>query len=406
MHAAQDGPVAANRRRRAIDQPELRLDLTCCRLQSVWRVRLSGRGLRKSLFLGVGQATRASQSRREFGQMRVHPFGLACCRLLLFALGCLLLASPARAQLTPLESAVVAEVNLLRTQPQRYAELLRLERAYYNGPLLVRPGALALRMKEGVAALDEAVEYLEAQAPVGPLDLSPGLSCAARDHVFDQGRSGMVGHAGSDASQPADRVARYGMPRGVGENLAYGCATAHEIVMQLVIDDGVPDRGHRKNFFVPDFHCIGVACGEHSRWRCMCAIDFAGGFSENTAAQSARPGSPRPTAAAPSAATVLPTGNTFKDARALADAHYAAALAQDRESWRASLTAANRVSTVRLWRDAQSNPGSLYGFGCTEKMVTGRIQLRYLRRRGSAVTACFITLVLENGRWLVDEVSY
>jgi uncharacterized protein YkwD len=47
-----------------------------------------------------------------------------------------------------------------------------------------------------------------------------GLTLAAQDHVADQSRSGNLGHKGSDDSDSATRMERYGKWHGVcGENI-------------------------------------------------------------------------------------------------------------------------------------------------------------------------------------------
>jgi uncharacterized protein YkwD len=45
--------------------------------------------------------------------------------------------------------------------------------------------------------------------------------------------------------------------------------------MNLIIDDGVTDRGHRKNIFSRAFGTAGAACGPHPRFGNVCVIDFA-----------------------------------------------------------------------------------------------------------------------------------
>jgi uncharacterized protein YkwD len=142
---------------------------------------------------------------------------------------------------------------------------------------------------EGVAAVDEAIAFVSEQAELAksgkgklsPLTLVPGLSAACRDHVVDTGPRGMLGHDGSDGSTTAQRIERYGRwLRTCGENVAYGTATGMATVIALIIDDGVPSRGHRLNIYNPAFSCVGIASGDHLTPNLSpCTVmDFSGGF--------------------------------------------------------------------------------------------------------------------------------
>lgn len=190
-------------------------------------------------------------------------------------------ARKAPSYLSELEYGVVQEINLARQYPKQYADLLEKHKPFYNGKYFKRPGEITIVTKEGVKALNEAIRFLRKVKPIEPVRASKGMSRAARDHVNDQGPTGKLDHEGTDGSQPWDRVSRYGKWRiTVGENIAYGDKTARDIVIGLIVDDGVPNRGHRKNIFNPEFRVIGVAFGSHKRYRTMCVIDFAGGFEE------------------------------------------------------------------------------------------------------------------------------
>lgn len=176
--------------------------------------------------------------------------------------------------------AIVEEINRLRTDPAGYAVILEQSLPLYTGNDLQRPGQIAIRTSEGPAAVREAIAALRAQAPLAPLAFSEGLARAAADQVRDQGPSGATGHDGSDGSTMRTRIERWGQwGGGISENIDYGSRTAREVVISLVVDDGVRGRGHRRNLFDPGIRFAGAACGPHRQYVTMCVMDHAGSFT-------------------------------------------------------------------------------------------------------------------------------
>jgi uncharacterized protein YkwD len=183
--------------------------------------------------------------------------------------------------LSDIEKDVMKEMNLARTNPAEYAAKLKEFRKRYRGNLIIVPDGINMMTNEGVRACDEAIRFLETSKPLAPLKVSKGLSLAARDHAKDQGPKGATGHDGSNGSSPFARMNHYGKWLGsAGENISYGKNTGEEIVFQLLIDDGVQSRGHRKNIFSSAFNFAGIGFGSHRKYNYMCVIDFAGGYAE------------------------------------------------------------------------------------------------------------------------------
>ena len=103
------------------------------------------------------------------------------------------------------------------------------------------------------------------------------MAQACADHVQDQGPKGLLNHIGSDGSDNGTRLSRYGTWHGsASENITYGPrSTGEEIVMQLYIDDGVPDRGHRINLMNRDIYMTGNFSGPHEAYGYMSCMTYA-----------------------------------------------------------------------------------------------------------------------------------
>ncbi len=177
---------------------------------------------------------------------------------------------------------VLAEINMARTDPKGYAGFLRDFRRQFKGNAYRQPDSpLLVTTTEGVRAVDEAIRFLARQKPLFPLAWSDGLAAAAAELVKDEGESGETGHQGRESGSPQKRIERHGKWQGeIGEGIGYGPDKARLMVMQLIIDDGVPDRGHRQSIFRSIYRTAGVACGPHPTYRNMCVVDYAVGFRE------------------------------------------------------------------------------------------------------------------------------
>lgn len=186
---------------------------------------------------------------------------------------------PTTGPMAELARGVLSELNRVRTDPQGYANYLESLLPYYEGTVLRVPGETALQTREGRPAAEEAIRALRAQSPLPALTWADGMARSAYDHVLDIGPRGTTGHIGSDGSTPSDRVNRYGNWVGyISENIDFGPDRALLVVRDFVIDDGVPDRGHRRNLLDGSVRVAGVACGAHAQYRTMCVVDHAAGY--------------------------------------------------------------------------------------------------------------------------------
>jgi uncharacterized protein YkwD len=155
------------------------------------------------------------------------------------------------------EKRVIALCNIARTQPKVFAQS-------YAQPFIDSAG-------KKNSYTNSLLRTLRSMKPAAALLPDEVLTKTADAHADKSGKAGTTGHSGKK-----QRYAKSPYPYW-GENCSYGYSDALDIVMQLLIDDGIKNLGHRKNILDPKFTHIGVAIRKHKRYDWNCVQNFGGG---------------------------------------------------------------------------------------------------------------------------------
>lgn len=129
--------------------------------------------------------------------------------------------------------------------------------------------------KQFESAVKEAKRYLKKAKPLPPLTLDSNLALAAADHAKDSKQMGVLGHIGSDGSNPLTRIERYAAYQTVGEVITYGQSGAADMLAAFIVDHDTPDRGHRKSLMSADYNAVGVAIDSHPKMQTQCVAVLA-----------------------------------------------------------------------------------------------------------------------------------
>jgi uncharacterized protein YkwD len=147
------------------------------------------------------------------------------------------------------QQEMLAEVNFARTNPSGYAEKYLAPEAAKNRD-------------------NGAYAELSKRKPVKPLTLESRLCSAAEKYARYMAENNVFGH--NQNGTFSERIHKEGYEyRSSGENIACGtwenqngfanpALAARTFVLQLVIDMGVPDSGHRKNILSTEFTELGA----------------------------------------------------------------------------------------------------------------------------------------------------
>ena len=152
------------------------------------------------------------------------------------------------------------------------------------------------------AYLSSLRSELNSMSPLPPLNAHQYASSSAKCWAQESGRRGMTGHnrVGCD-----DFKAGHAW----GENCSYGKTTGRDIIVQLLIDEGISSLGHRRNCLSKYFNSVGIGYAPHSAYRYCCVMDFTDEAGENytSSVTTTSTTTPAPTPTKPTTTTTTTT---------------------------------------------------------------------------------------------------
>ena len=103
-----------------------------------------------------------------------------------------------------------------------------------------------------------------------------GLSTMAQKHSSDLVKRGnIISHRSSTGKEFVQRIKESGLYRCGAENIYVGTFDPLEALIALLVDYGVPDKGHRINLIDPRFGKMGISFPSTSERKGLLVQDFA-----------------------------------------------------------------------------------------------------------------------------------
>jgi uncharacterized protein YkwD len=173
---------------------------------------------------------------------------------------------------------IINEHNKIRRNPKSYIPILEKQLKWFNGTVLERPDSdCGIQTSEGAHAYKEAINFLKTQKPISELIFDDEIAKASQDHADDIGYTGSVDHIGADGGTNDDRLRKYiEWDITIAENIDFGALSGEDVVVSLLVDDGVEDRGHRENMFNTKIKYFGVGVATHREYDICTVIDYVG----------------------------------------------------------------------------------------------------------------------------------
>ena len=147
--------------------------------------------------------------------------------------------------LSAVEKETMLYLNLARMYPAKYAkiELVNEDKTSDNYKSLIKT--------------------LNTMVPVSALTFDKKAFESATCFAKEQGATTEIGHDRKNCKSYF-----------FGECCSYGMSTGKNIIVQLLIDEGVESLGHRKICLSSGYSSVGIAFNTHKGYRFCCVLDF------------------------------------------------------------------------------------------------------------------------------------
>lgn len=176
-----------------------------------------------------------------------------------------------------LSLALIPEINLLRSNPEKYIEHLEKDKSYFKGNVIYRSNQNPVRVMEGESIYDEAIEFLKTQESIDELKSDRRLCLTCQEHSQDVGEKGMLSNDGSKKESMSQRLEKHlEWDYILCQLMDYGSRSAIEVVISLLVCDGDPLKSNRKSIFRTDIKYAGAWCSEHKDCESVTTIVLVG----------------------------------------------------------------------------------------------------------------------------------
>lgn len=175
-------------------------------------------------------------------------------------------------------SQIIEEINRIRLNPKIYARKLLNFTQYIQDNILRLPQCKnGIVTNEGAVAFQNAATYLNTLPKLKPLIMDDTLSAAAG--TLAEEITYYKDLVSIDKINRKQIIGEYGKFEGdYGQSIDFGSQSPELVVMNLIVDDGDPQRRNRLMLFNDKFTKIGCASCHHNTFRTCTVLLFATKF--------------------------------------------------------------------------------------------------------------------------------